>query len=320
MASSTAVRAWRGAVCAVLCAMWPRGCSTGAWEGSAPVVWAHSTSRVATAQSGLSAGKAHDTTRSARTDSFESTSQGTSGRRPLPYDSSKRQNYRVSELDFPSINGPPHAAELHVRVNRIDLAYLTIDQPGIAHEIVLTAMARRRPTDTDTTRATLIDNAKDEEVGNLVQIGTFEAYSGATLPEGSRGMRSVIPVKKDFDGQLVLKQGLAKARLCMRGEEDGGFNVPTYAPCIDCSYTPRPGDRSLIVGALAPELRHARRARRPTSCVTPRHTLDAAGPQSDSLTLSHACAAVCTARATRRGCQGEIGIYGFRYSPDSPGH
>ena len=80
----------------------------------------------------------------------------------------------------------------------------------------------------------LLLRAKQVELNNLARIGTFECWpNDAVRPDGYRDVRSVWVIKRAPNGELVLKEGAAKARLCLRGDttaDDGA--TPTFSPCV----------------------------------------------------------------------------------------
>jgi hypothetical protein len=79
----------------------------------------------------------------------------------------------------------------------------------------------------------LVLDAKRRELKNLCDIQTFEWHVGE-LPANAREVPGIFVTKRNPDGSIkTSKEGLAKSRLCLRGDTTPkGDDVPTYAPCI----------------------------------------------------------------------------------------
>jgi hypothetical protein len=126
----------------------------------------------------------------------------------------------------------------HYRVDESCISAMLLRRPPAVAMLTIAPPIRPRTRDFG-----LIHDAKRREIRNLCEIHTFEWHEGP-LPEDARSVPGIIVLKRSPDGALKLtKDGLAKARLCLRGDTtplsnaSGGSGVPTFAPCISwCAF------------------------------------------------------------------------------------
>ena len=154
------------------------------------------------------------------------------------------QHYRVDEYSFPGIttHRPPTpllALATHTFASDPVPSMFVSDEP---ERVLLTIAATRAgartappcsrsryvpPEDTY-----LITTAKHREIATLIATGTFLVLPSAPLVD-FRLLPGIFVIKRRPDGTLALKDGAAKARLCMRGDLTAKSDlIPTYAPCI----------------------------------------------------------------------------------------
>jgi len=115
----------------------------------------------------------------------------------------------------------------HYRCDERRISTMLVRRPP---EIALLAM-RAQPRARSQQYALVLD-AKRREIKSLCDIHTFTWHVG-DLPDDARMVPGIMVMKKDPTGALKLtKEGNAKARLCLRGDQTPkGQDVPTYAPC-----------------------------------------------------------------------------------------
>jgi hypothetical protein len=116
----------------------------------------------------------------------------------------------------------------HYRVDESRISSMIVRRPPAIAMFVATSLVPTRALE-----FALVLDAKRREMKNLCNIETFEWHVGE-LPTGAREVPGSFGTKRNPDGSIkVTKEGLAKSRLCLRGDTTPkGDDVPTYATCI----------------------------------------------------------------------------------------